>query len=253
MQYSIFLLPAALLLGAGLSAMQPGPWWTGWLGFSAISFLGLAVLAWAWRATGGGRSMAWMIGLALALRLAAGVAAYLALPINGYDVPDDRAGYVFTDAHRRDDQAWELAHSGKPLTAAFDKTFYTDQYGGLLAISALTYKVFSPDTHRPLLVAVLAALTAAFGIPYLFHAARLLWDERLAAFAAWMSVLYPESVLTGGAQMREPFLLTFIALTLWGFARWTQEGRRTGWLWVGAGLLGMLLVSPAIGLAMLIL
>ena len=126
----------------------------------------------AWRWAGGGRRLAWMVGLALFLRLAAGVAAAVALPINGYNVPDDRAGYIFTDAHRRDDQAWELAQSGKPFVAAFDKTFYTDQYGGLLALSTLTYKVFSPDTHRPILIVLLASLAAAVGIPFLYKAAR---------------------------------------------------------------------------------
>ena len=249
----IALVAAAALLGAGLAAIQPGAWLTGWLGFSLLLLAGLACLTAAWRWAGGGRRMAWMIGLALALRLAAGAGTYLALPVNGYDVPDDRAGYVFTDAHRRDAQAWELAQSGRPLSAAFDKSYYTDQYGGLLAISALTYEVFSPDVHRPLMVVLLAALVAALGIPFLYRAARLLWDERVAAFAAWLSVLYPESVLTGGAQMREPFLLTFVALALWGFARWLCAADHRGWAWIGAGLAGMLLVSPGIGLGTVVL
>ncbi len=253
LRYIVVILVVALLVGAGLAAIQPGSWWIGWIGFSALLALGLAALAGVWRWAGGERRVAWMIGLALALRLAAGVGTYLALPVNGYDVPDDKAGYVFTDAHRRDDQAWELAQSGKPLTAAFDKTFYTDQYGGLLAISALTYKIFSPDTHRPLMMVLLASLVAALGIPVLLRAAQLLWNDRLAAFAAWLSVLYPESVLTGGAQMREPFLLTFIAVAVWGFARWLQEKDRTAWIPVGIGLVGTLLVSPGISLGMLVL
>ena len=52
-----------------------------------------------------------MAALALLLRLAAGVAVYIALPLNGNNAADDKAGFVFTDAHRRDDQAWELASS----------------------------------------------------------------------------------------------------------------------------------------------
>ncbi len=251
--YIAVIVSVSLLVGAGLAALQPGQWWIGWAGFSALLALGLAALAAAWRWSGGGRSMAWMIGLALALRLAAGVGTYLALPVNGYDVPDDKAGYVFTDAHRRDDQAWDLAQSGKPLSAAFDKTYYTDQYGGLLAMSALTYRIFSPDTHRPLIMVLLASLVAALSIPFLFRAARLLWNDHLSTFAAWLSVLYPESVLTGGAQMREPFLLTFIAVALWGFARWLQEKDHTAWVPIGIGLIGMLLVSPSISLGMLVL
>src|SRR5574337_936524 len=171
----LFILPASLTLGAGLAALQSGSYWIGWLGFSVLLFLGLAALvtAWRWACTAkssqrelgrsweGGKTLAWMTALALLLRLMAGVAVYIALPINGYNVPDDKAGFVFTDAHRRDDQAWELASSDKPLWAAFDKSFYTDQYGGLLALSALAYKIFSPDAHRPLLILLLAALTAA--------------------------------------------------------------------------------------------
>ena len=253
LQRYFLLLPAALIMGAALAAIQPGAWWIGWLGFSGLSLFGLVVLTIVWRRAGGSRLMAWMIGLALFLRLAAGVGTYLALPVNGYNVPDDKAGYVFTDAHRRDDQAWQLAQSGKPLFAAFDKTYYTDQYGGLLAVSALTYKTFSPDTHRPLLIVLLASAVAALGIPFLFRATSLLWSERLASAVAWLSVLYPESVLTGGAQMREPFLLTFIAVALWGFAQWIHDHNQKAWIWIAVSLAGMLMVSPAMALATLLL
>jgi hypothetical protein len=103
------------------------------------------------------------------------------------------------------------------------------------------------------LIAALAALIAALGMPFLFKATRQLWDERLAFVCSWIFVLYPESVLTGGAQMREPFLLTFMALSFWGFAQWLhRSGSRSGW-WMGAGMVGMLLVSPAVALAVLVL
>jgi hypothetical protein len=274
----IFILPVSFALGAGLASIQGGTWWIGWLGFSVLFILGWVALlaAWRWASVGrrsepGGsvedrpaaRALAWMIGLALLLRLGAGVAVYVALPVNGHDVPDDKAGYVFTDAHRRDDQAWQLASSGKPLWTAFDKSYYTDQYGGLLAFSAFAYRYLSPDAHRPLLIILLAALTAALGVPFLYKAARLLWDGKLALVTGWLFALYPESILTGGAQMREPFLLTFIAMSLWGFADWLKQGQsvamrpqgvtngRSGWLWMSIGFVGMLMVSPAIALAAL--
>ena len=87
-----------------------------------------------------------------AARLLVGSSLYVVLPLDGYDDPDDKAGHVFTDAHRRDDQAWELAASGSAIWSAFDRSYYTDQYGGLLAASALAYRVLSPDSHRPLLI-----------------------------------------------------------------------------------------------------
>ena len=102
----LFILPVSLILGAGLASIQNGAWWIGWLGFSALFIVGLIALVIAWRWGEGGKTLAWMIGLALLLRLAAGVAVYIALPINGHNSADDKAGYVFTDAHRRDDQAW---------------------------------------------------------------------------------------------------------------------------------------------------
>lgn len=248
----LITLPISLILGAVLSAIQAGSFVRGLIGFASLFLLGLSTIVAAWRWAGGGAVLGWMVGLALALRLVAGVAVYIALPVNGHDEPDDRAGFVFTDAHRRDDQAWELAESGKPLWAAFDKSYYTDQYGGLLALSALAYEILSPDAHRPLLVLVLAALTAALGVPFFVRSAQALWNDQLAALAGWFFVLYPESILTGGAQMREPFLLTLIAMALWGFAEWSQSGARKSLIWIGGALAGMLLVSPAIALATLI-
>ena len=151
-----------------------------------------------------------MIGLALLLRLAAGVAVYIALPINGHNTPDDKAGYVFTDAHRRDDQAWRLASSGKPLWTAFDKSYYTDQYGGLLAFSAFTYRYLSRDAQRPLLIILLASLVAALGVPFLYKATRLLWDEKLAVVACWLFVLYPNRSLPAALKCVSRFCLPLL-------------------------------------------
>ncbi len=249
----ISILPAAVLAAAGLAAIQPGSYLLGLLAFAGLIVAGLAAIVAAWRWGGGSRTLAWMTGLALVLRLAAGVAVYLALPIDGYKVPDDQAGFVFTDAHRRDDQAWQLASSGNSLVSGFDHNYYTDQYGGLLVLSALTYRGLSPDAHRPLLILALAALTAALGVPFMVRATARLWDEKVAGACGWLFVLYPESILTGGAQMREPFLLTFIAIALWGFAVWYEAPKRTGLLWVVLGLVGLLLISPAMALVFLVL
>ena len=103
------------------------------------------------------------------------------------------------------------------------------------------------------MIILLAALTAALGVPFLYKATRLLWDDKLASVTCWLFVLYPELILTGGAQMREPFLLTFIAMSLWGFADWLKQGQRHGWIWMAIGFVGMLMVSPAIALAALVI
>ena len=181
---------------------------------------------------------------------------------------DDKTGFVFTDAHRRDDEAWKLASSNRFIGEAFSKKFAYDQYGGLLAFSALIYRYTSPDAHRPLMLILISAVVAALGIPFLWKAVNRVFGEKVAWMSAWIFALYPESILLGASIMREPYLMTCSALALWGFVEWRGEtgrieqdvvARRSrldlpqGWLWLGLGLLGMLLVSPAIALVTLVI
>ncbi len=285
----LWILPLSLSLGTVLALLQPGNRFIGWLGFSFLFLLSLLLLTLAtrWgvsaavqknaapplpRSTLGLRSakvLTWMVALAFGLRLAGGVATYLLLPINGYqdERGDDKAGYVYTDAHRRDAQAWDLASSDLPIFDAFSKTYAYDQYGGLLAFSALIYRYLSPDTHRPLMLVLLSALMAALSLPFLWKAANQQWGEKIAVVACWIYALYPESVLLGGSAMREPYLMLFSALTLWGFVSWSKfgvqaqvlaadslpSGSKKALLWFGLGIVGMLLVSPAVALATLVI
>ena len=116
----LWILPLSLGLERFCPLCKPGNWLIGWLGFSFLFLLTFSLLTlstrWAMglRATLGTRkTLAWMVALAFALRFAGGVATYLVLPINGFDDEDDKAGFVYTDAHRRDAQAWELASSDR--------------------------------------------------------------------------------------------------------------------------------------------
>lgn len=249
----LWILPLSLALGAGLSFVQPGNWFIGWLGFSFLFLLSISLLVLSTRWAGSGRALAWMVALAFILRLAGGVAVHLILPVNGYNEPDDRAGYVYTDAHRRDAQAWDLAQSNLPIYDAFSQSYAYDQYGGLLAFSALVYRYLSPDAHRPLMLVLLSAWIAALGVPFLWKAAHRTWGEKTALASGWIFALYPESILLGGSAMREPYLMAFSACVLWGFVDWNQQRGRHGWLWLGLGLLGMLLVSPVVALITLVI
>jgi len=256
----LWISPLSLSLGAVLSFLQPGNWLIGWLGFSFLFFLFFLLLALSSRWAGGGRTLAWMVTLAFALRFVGGVATYLALPINGFDDEDDKAGFVYTDAHRRDDQAWGLAKSEDPIIDAFNKNYAFDQYGGLLAFSAFVYRYTSPDAHRPLMLVLLSGFVGALGLSFLWKAVRQQWGKKVAIASGWIFALYPESILLGGSSMREPYLLLFSAFTLWGFVSWgldTAEKRRLldqrSLLWFGLGILGMLLVSPAVALVTLVL
>mgnify|MGYP000847462728 FL=1 len=278
-------VPLSLALGAGMSALQPGDWVIGWLAFSFVFLLSFTVLTMAVRWGGASttasaslrpplsanKMLLWMVAIAFVLRLSVSVGLYLSLPVDGYDEPDDNAGYVFTDAHRRDTQSWDLADSDRKIVNAFSQKYAYDQYGGLLAFGALVYRYLSPDVQRPLLLVLLSAFIAALGIPFLWKAASLQWNEKVAQAAGWIFALYPESVLLGGAAMREPYLMTFSTFVLWGFVSWHLRAERSdpneersrhlpwravpgsAWIWVGLGLLGMLLVSPAVALVTLVI
>jgi hypothetical protein len=283
-----WILPLALVLGAALSSLQPGNRLIGFASFSFLFLLSFSLFTIALRWANAGKTLAYILALTFALRLLVGVSLYAFLPIYGHEDTDDKTGFVFTDAHRRDDEAWRLASSDRFIVEAFSKKFAYDQYGGLLALSALIYRYLSPDAHRPLLLILMSAVVAALGIPFLWRAVNQVFGEKVAWASAWIFALYPESILLGASIMREPYLMTFSAVALWGFVEWQGEAglplqglrdtsetlrlrrqltaaplsadaRSTrpallyGWIWLGLGLLGMLLVSPAIALVTLVI
>lgn len=217
------------------------------------------------------KKLIWILALAFALRLLVGVGIHLALPIYGHaDSEDDKAGYIFTDAHNRDNQAWKLANSDRSLLDAFTDRFAYDQYGGLLAFSAFVYRYLSPDMHRPLLLILFSVLVAALGVPFLWKVTNQILGEKVAFATAWIFALFPESILLGSSAMREPYLLTFSAMALYGFvfgvsqlpgeggsipfrANELPESKMAPRIWLVISLIGMLLVSPAIALVHLII
>jgi hypothetical protein len=189
------------------------------------------------------------------------VTLHLALPIYGHNDEDDRAGYVYTDAHKRDDQAWTLATSDRSILDAFSEKYATDQYGGLLAFNALIYRYLSADAQRPLMLVLFSAFFAALGIPFFWKAIDQVFGEKVAWASTWIFALYPESLLLGASAMREPYLLTFSAFALWGFVSLraersderSEERSRSAWIWLSLGLFGMLLVSPVVALVTIII
>ncbi|MBI5966011.1 MAG: hypothetical protein HY863_21230 [Chloroflexi bacterium] len=250
----LWIIPLSLGLGAVLSSLQSGNWLIGWPGFSFLFLLSFSLLALATRWAGGGKTLAWMVALAFLLRFAGGVVTYLALPVYGYvDDEDQSAGFTYTDAHRRDAQAWELASSEDSILNAFNKRYAYDQYGGLLAFSAFVYRYLSPDAHRPLMLVLLSAFMAVLGLPFLWKAVNQQWGVKIAVAAGWIFALYPESLLLGGSAMREPYLWAFSAFVLWGFTDWQNTRSRNSWIWLGLGISGMLLISPIAALATIIL
>ena len=258
----LYIIPVSLLSGALFASIENGVWWLGLLSFSFLFLLSFFLLKIAYHWSEGKPTLGYIVALAFLLRLAVGVTLQVALPIYGHEDEDDRAGYVFTDAHNRDNQAWALATSDAPLLNAFSEKYASDQYGGLLAFNALIYRYLSPDAQRPLMLVLFSAFFAAVGLPFLWKAGNQVFGENVAWASTWIFALYPESILLGASAMREPYLLTFSAFALWGFVilfypaettRLMVENRRHGWLWLGLGLLGMLLVSPAVALVTIVI
>lgn len=242
------LLLLSFGLAAGLALFQEGAFWQGTLAFFVVLAPGMVALEGAIAQAEEvpfARRVGWG---SLLIRLALGLGLYLGLSLYGYPNEQERAGYIFTDAYNRDRQAWELAQSGHPLTDAFRQRFYADQYGGLLAISAALYRYFSPEAHRPLLIVTLAAWVGALGGVYFWRLARRFLPKGPAQAATWLFSFYPEALLLGASQMREPFLLTFGTLLFFGVIRAQEENAHFRWESI-VGIGGLLLISPGAALA----
>jgi hypothetical protein len=249
-----WMLPASVGFGALLAVFQPEFFMAGWLAFSLVFFIGLLVLVTLWRWAGGGRTLAWIIALAFLLRMATGIALTTLLPVYGSESEQSKDGYIFTDSWRRDSDAWALAKSDYSIWAGIQSgEYFGDQYGGLMTVSAVTYRYLSPDAHRPILIILLAALVSAVAIPFLWKAAGVAWSIKVAVPAAWILALCPESILLGSSQMREPFLITFITMFIWGFVDWHKNHHRSGWIWFVGGIAGLLFFSPGVALLVLII
>jgi hypothetical protein len=247
-----WITPVSLLIGALLSGLDGGTWWIGWLGYSLIGILGLSAVTATWRWAGTPRTLGLILLAALLLRLSLAVALTEILPIYGHTSEVDQGGYVFRDAYNRDTQAWTLASSPDSLFRAFDKKYSTDQYGGLLFLYSVLYRGLSPDHHRPWLGVLLGLLTSVMGVAITWKVAWRLGGETLAKPAAWVYALYPEAILLAASEMREPFLMTFIAMAFWGVLEIQGENSRKSWLWVAGGLAGLLVFNPAVAIFALI-
>ena len=249
-----WILPASFGLGLVLGFFSPGIWWIGWLAYSILLALGLMALSAIWRSTGSQRALGWMLLLSLVLRLGAGIFFSLVLPIYGNDNEVHHAGYIYRDAYTYDTQAWSLAASGDPLWKAFDRSYgIEEQYGGLTFTLSLSYRISSQDAHRPWLTILLSALMGALGVGMAWKGARQAWGERMALGLGWIMTLYPESLLSGCSQIREPFLLLFIAMLFWAVVTWQGNRQRTTWAWLIGGTLGLFLFSPGVAVAILVL
>jgi hypothetical protein len=194
----------------------------------------------AWRRLGGGRWALVLVLLALCLRLGVAMALTGLLPGYGYDEPGQNAGYIFEDAWQRDSEAWSLAQSGQPLWNNLNQ-WRNDQYGGLLLLSALAYRLLSPDAQRSLLIVLLGALTTSFGLVFFTSTVTRCWGSRVGLLAVGIVTLYPDAILFGASQMREPFLVGLGMVAFWAVMTWKERPAARVWM----GTLFMLLMALA--------
>jgi hypothetical protein len=217
-----------LLIGLTTALINPGKFPAiGFLTAGVLAGLCLFILLFINQKMGGGRQLTTIVLIAFFLRLIIGVLLFCLLPSFGYNEAYNNNGYLYLDAYQRDTDAWNLADSTAPITAAFQEEFSTDQYGGLLTLSAGVYRFLSPDSHRPLLILILTSFFGALGIPFFWHAVKHRWNENIANASTWIFALYPESIILGASQMREPILIGLSAIAFWGVSSWDISKKKS--------------------------
>lgn len=216
-------LIAAAILSAVSSFFQPAPYLNACLSAGILLWLGFFVGLRLWRGFGSAKSMAILMTVTFLLRFGLGIFLHAELPELGYDNEVQNAGFVYSDAFTRNAQAFSLASSEDSLFSAFSNTLQGDQYGGLLFTTAFIYRFLSPDIARPLLITILGALFMAIGLVFLFHAVQQRWGRTAALAAGWFYALYPEGILLGSSQMREPFLIGLFSIGFWAVSNWRQK------------------------------
>jgi len=259
---SIFVI---LVISLGLTLISTGfQSIQGWFSFLAVTSLGAGVLWWAIRSDSGIQSdplpithgekymlprwLGWLLIGATMLRLGAGILWFITLPNLGYHSDVEKAGYVMADAYNRDRTAWDLAQSGKPLSAAFSEYRSADQYGGMLYGSALVYRYLGGANHQPLQILVITAAISALAVLFTWAFARRVWDIAVAGTAAWIVALFPDAVLLGSSQMREAILMSFAVMAFYGLVRVWQDRSLAGGFWMVVPILIAFPLSPLFGL-----
>jgi hypothetical protein len=163
--------------------------------------------------------LVWVIGISLFLRLGLGLLTTENLINWGYDQEPYQSGYLFKDAYSRDNQAWDLAISDQPILAAFSNDFFADQYGGLLALSSLIYRFFTPDAHFQMNIIFLVTMINVIGILFLALGLKEKNKEIVLSTSSKIIILifslYPDAILFSASQMREPILLGISACLFW--------------------------------------
>lgn len=246
-------LPGAAVVGLVVILVNPGEKpLVGWLGAACLSLLFVSGILFAFEKLHSPKQVKTITIVNFLLRVMVGIALFLLLPIWGYEEEPPQAGYLYLDAYRRDADAWQIASSDEALFAGFQDEFYTDQYGGMLSLSASVYRLLSPDAQRPVLIMFLTAFISSLGIPFFWQALHEQFNDRVANLASWILALYPENIILGGSQMREPLIIGLCGIVLWGLVHYKKD-KRTSLISLFTSMLVLTLVSTRYAVAVLFL
>ncbi len=218
-----------------------------WISFTVVIVLctGLFLLCcWSLREENLPHWLGYILIAAVLLRLLAGVFWYVALPVFGHGSPEERGGYVMADAGKRDQGAFVLAQSDKPLWNSFSNNRKIDQYGGMLFTSALVYRYLGSSQHTPLLIVLFTAYGSALAVLFLWAFAKRAWGEKEAKVGALILTFYPEAILLGSTQMREAFTMTLTMAAFFGLIFYFQERKWAGLVWLLLALVLGIILSP---------
>lgn len=252
LQDAIWAVSGGIILAAVLSVFSPGNFWLGWLKAAFLCVLVLFGLIRVWQFTGAHSVLGIMMLVAFVTRIGIGIFLYQGLPVLGFDNPVQNAGYVFSDASERDQAAFVIALSEEPWMPQFKQYRAVDQYGGLLAVSAAIYRIFSPEVHRPLFIVLISEFSMTAGLAFLFAAVKKKWGHQVALVTGWIFTLYPDGILLGSSQMREPILIGLTCLLFWTILAWKEHPVRT--LIAGILVLGVIAFFsiPGAGVALFV-
>ena len=244
----IISLVVSFVLGSiAVSIYGANHFWQGVPGAVLLVFLSCLALYAAWRVADQNKLVGWVMVVSFLIRLLLGVGFTVWLPEYGYDTPQQNNGYLFRDAFERDQESWGYTYNDESLLRVYKVGFDTDQYGGLLLISAILYRTLSPDFHRSVLLLIIGAALAALAIPFLWKAVRTTWTEKIAALTVLIYAFYPDSILFTSSQMREPYLLAFSAIAFWAVQTWRDHKHKSAIIF-GVSSLLMLVISSKVAL-----
>lgn len=250
--YALGILGISLVIGTIIAAFSPGEFLAGVWRSALFSLLLAAIMAAAIRFLKPGRIIVVITAAAFFLRLAVGIGLYLVLPDNGYDTDVQNAGYSYSDAFVRDQSAYLIAFPEKVEIIDVSKIDVADQYGGLSMLSVVVYRLFSADVHRPLLMILFSAFAIGMAALFTWKAIWLEWGVKVALIVVIVLAAYPEGIILGSSQMREPVLIALASISFWAIISFKQGRRKTViYLLFGIATLLACWVSLPVGMVIL--